>query len=252
MTNQYEVRLEIFEGPMDLLLHLIRKNKVDIYDIPVALIMDQYLEYLEMMRTLNIDVAGEFLEMAATLAYIKSRMLVPSTTAAEEEEEEEDPRLELVRPLLEYARIKEAASVLAELPQLERDVYVREIPAEELWGLGNGEELAEVGLFELITALQGLVQRAKPGKSIYVTSDSLRVKDRIGQLVEILAGVSSITFQELFREGADKTEVIVTFLAILELVRLRMVRAFQHQPSGIIRLYLTMDQGVTARESSDE
>src|SRR5512139_1439002 len=120
--EEYQVRLEIFEGPMDLLLHLIRKNKVDIYDIPIALIMDQYLQYLEVIRGLNVDVAAEFLEMAATLAYIKSRMLVPGG-GSEEEDEEEDPRLELVRPLVEYARLKEAAFVLAGRPQLNRDVY---------------------------------------------------------------------------------------------------------------------------------
>jgi segregation and condensation protein A len=245
MRQEYEVKLEIFEGPMDLLLHLIRKHKVDIYDIPIALIMDQYLKYLEMMRSLNIDVAGEFLEMAATLAYIKSRMLVPRS-AFEDEEPEEDPRMELVRPLLEYAKIKEAAQTLADSLQLDRDVYVRDIPPEEHWGHEESEEIAEVGLFELINALQELLKKAEPEHAMEMTADTLRLKDRISQLMETLASVTSITFHELFAVQARKAEMILTFLAILELMRLQMVRAFQHQPSGIIRLYLAVEDGIAS------
>jgi len=240
MLQDYEIKLEIFEGPMDLLLHLIRKNKVDIYDIPIALIMGQYLKYLDMMRSLNIDVAGDFLEMAATLAYIKSRMLVPRV-GSEEEDEEEDPRLELVRPLLEYVKIKEAAQTLAGSLQLDRDVYVRNIPPEELWGMEGSEEIAEVGLFALVNALHEVLKRAEPGDFMEVSADTMRLKDRISQLMEILSGVSSITFHEIFEGKVRKMEMILTFLAILELVRLQMVRAFQHQPSGIIRLYLAVD-----------
>jgi segregation and condensation protein A len=238
--EEYQVRLEVFEGPMDLLLHLIRKNKVDIYDIPIALIMDQYLAYLDMMRSLNLDVAAEFLEMAATLAYIKSRMLVPGEIS-EDEDEEADPRLELVRPLVEYARLKDAAFLLAGRPQLGRDVYARDIPPEELWGLERSDEIAEVGLFELINALQGLLRRAAPGRFLEVNPDAIRLKDRIAKILEVLNAVSSITFGELFPEDGGKAEAIVTFLAILELVRLQAVRAFQHRPSGIIRLYLAVE-----------
>jgi segregation and condensation protein A len=240
MTQEYQVHLEIFEGPMDLLLHLIRKNKVDIYDIPIALIMDQYLKYLDMMRSLNIDVAGDFLEMAATLAYIKSRMLVPRV-GSEEEDQEEDPRMELVRPLLEYAKIKEAAQILANSLQLDRDVYVRNIPTEELWGIEGSEEIAEVGLFALVNALQEVLKRAEPGDFMEVNVEGMRLRDRISQVMEILSGVSSITFHELFQGKVRKMDIILTFLSILELVRMRMVRAFQHQPSGIIRLYLAAD-----------
>lgn len=247
MLQDYEVKLEIFEGPLDLLLHLIRKNKVDIYDIPIALIMDQYLKYLDMMRSLSIDVAGEFLEMAATLAYIKSRMLVPRV-GSEEEDQEEDPRLELVRPLLEYAKIKEAAEILAGSLQLDRDVYVRNIPAEELWGTNGSEEIAEVGLFSLVKAFHEVLKRAEPGEFMEVSADTMRLKDKISELMEILSGVTSITFHELFAKRIRKMELILTFLAILELVRLQMVRAFQHQPSGIIRLYLAVDNGATASE----
>jgi len=243
MQQNYEVKLEIFEGPMDLLLHLIRKHKVDIYDIPLALIMDQYLAYLDMMRSLNIDVAAEFVEMAATLAYIKSRMLVPRI-ASEDEEDEEDPRMELVRPLLEYAKIREAAQSLAGSLQLDRDVYARHIPAEELWGLNGGEEIAEVGLFELVNALQEVLHRAEPEEFMVMSAETMRLKDRISQLMDILAGVSSITFHELFAGQVRKGEIILTFLAILELMRLQMIRAFQHQPSGIIRLYLAVENGL--------
>ncbi len=243
MLQDYEVKLEIFEGPMDLLLHLIRKNKVDIYDIPISLIMDQYLGYLDMMRSLNIDVAGEFLEMAATLAYIKSRMLVPRV-GFEEEEQEEDPRMELVRPLLEYVKIKEAATTLASSLQLDRDVYVRNIPTEELWDLEGSEEIAEVGLFELVSALQEVLKRAEPEDLMEMSAETMRLKDRISQLMEILSGVSSITFHQLFEGKVRKVEIILTFLAILELVRLQIVRVFQHQPSGIIRLYLAVEGGM--------
>ena len=245
MAQDYEVKLEIFEGPMDLLLHLIRKNKVDIYDIPIALIMDQYLKYLDMMRSFNIDVAGDFLEMAATLAYIKSRMLVPRV-GSEEEDQEEDPRMELVGPLLEYAKIKEAAEILAHSLQLDRDVYVRNIPAEELWGTDESEDIAEVGLFALVNALHEVLKKAKPGDFMEVSAEGMRLKDRISQLMEVLSGVSSITFHELFEGKVRKMEMILTFLAILELVRLQVVRAFQHQPSGIIRLYLTVENGAAA------
>ena len=216
MPQDYEVKLEIFEGPMDLLLHLIRKNKVDIYDIPIALIMDQYLQYLDMMRSFNIDVAGDFLEMAATLAYIKSRMLVPRV-GSEEEDEEEDPRMELVLPLLEYAKIKQAAEILANSLQLDRDVYVRNIPAEELWGADGSEDVAEVGLFALVNALHEVLKRAEPGEFMEVSAGGMRIKDRISKLMEILSGVSSITFHELFEGKAGKMEMILTFLAILEL-----------------------------------
>ena len=243
MQQDYEVKLEIFEGPMDLLLHLIRKNKVEIYDIPLSLIMDQYLAYLDMMRSLNIDVAGEFVEMAATLAYIKSRMLVPRI-ASEDEEQEEDPRMELVRPLLEYAKIKEAAQSLENNLQLDRDVYARHIPAEELWGLNSGEELAAIGLFELVSALQEVLHRAEPEEFLEMSAETMRLKDKISQLMEILAGVSSLTFHELFEEKVRKGDIVLTFLAILELVRLQVVRAFQHQPSGIIRLYLAVENSI--------
>ncbi|MGD9207893.1 MAG: segregation/condensation protein A, partial [Syntrophobacterales bacterium] len=169
MAEEYQVQLEIFEGPMDLLLHLIRKNKVDIYDIPIAFIMDQYLAYLDIMRSLNIDVAGEFLEMAATLAYIKSRLLVPRI-GSDDDEQEEDPRMELVRPLLEYAKIREAAQALADSVQLGRDVYVRNIPSEELWDLESGEEIAEVGLFELVSALHEVLKKAEPDEMMEMSA----------------------------------------------------------------------------------
>ena len=245
MTQEYQVKLEIFEGPMDLLLHLIRKNRVDIYDIPIALIMGQYIEYLDMMRSFNIDIAGEFLEMAATLAYIKSRMLVPRAVY-EDEELEEDPRMELVRPLLEYAKIKEVALSLANRPQLDRDVYLRNIPAEELWGLEESEEIAEIGVFELFTALQAVLRKAEPDQLMEMTAETMRLKDRISELMEILSNISSITLHELFAEKSSKAEIVLTFLAILELIRLRLVRAFQHQPSGIVRLFLSVENTMAA------
>lgn len=152
--------------------------------------------------------------------------------------------MELVRPLLEYAKIREAAQTLADSLQLGRDVYVRNIPTEELWDLESGEEIAEVGLFELVSALHEVMKKAEPEELMQMRAETMRLKDRINQLMEILAGVSSITFHELFAGQARKAEIIITFLAILEVVRLQMVRAFQHQPSGIIRLYLAVENGI--------
>jgi len=230
----YQVQLEnIFEGPMDLLVHLIKKHEVDIYDIPIALITEQYLKYLEWMKAMNIDVAGEFLVLASTLTQIKSRMLLP---AHEDEDEDEDPRLEIIRPLEEYLRIKSAAEKLAKRDLLGEDTFVRN-PGQEDYLLNREEAVIDVGLFELIDAFQKILEHISPIGRMEINADTITVRDRIVQIVDIFETKESVTFNELFSKNADKSEVVVTFLAILEMVRLSLIRVAQHTQTGIIRLF---------------
>lgn len=231
--DRYKVKLEnVFEGPMDLLIHLIKKNEVDIYDIPIALITRQYLEYLEWLKRMNIDFAGEFLLMAATLAHIKSRTLLPSHGS----DEDEDPRLEIARPLLEYLQMKQAAEELAQRQLLGEDTFARLETVPEDWA-DRGEETIHVGLFELIDAFQKILENITPDHRVDLTTERISVKDRITEIVDVLEAKGSITFSELFGPESDKGEVIVTFLAVLEMVKLCLIRVAQHLPSGIIRLF---------------
>ena len=231
--DRYKVKLEnVFEGPMDLLIHLIKKNEVDIYDIPIALITRQYLEYLEWLKRMNIDFAGEFLLMAATLAHIKSRTLLPSHGS----DEDEDPRLEIARPLLEYLQMKQAAEELAQRQLLGEDTFARLETVPEDWA-DMGEETIHVGLFELIDAFQKILENITPDHRVDLTTERISVKDRITEIVDVLEAKGSITFSELFGPESDKGEVIVTFLAVLEMVKLCLIRVAQHVPSGIIRLF---------------
>lgn len=235
--SSYKVKLEVFEGPMDLLLHLIKENEINIYDIPIALITQQYLEYLELMKELNIEIAGEFLVMAATLIHIKSRMLLPpSEEETEAEDTMEDPRAELIQRLLEYKRFKEAAGELSVRELQWRDAFPRpSMRPENL--IEEGEPLLlDLNLFDLFSALKNVLQRM-PDKSLYtVTKEELSLKDRISILLDTLEEKESITFDELFTRDATKTEVIVTFLALLEIIRLRLVRIFQSEDFGVIRI----------------
>jgi segregation and condensation protein A len=230
----YRVKLDdIFEGPMDLLVHLIKKHEVDIYNIPIALITDQYLAYLELMKLMNIDVAGDFLVLAATLTQIKSRMLIP---VHENENDQEDPRLEITRPLAEYLQMKSAAQQLVERNLLGEDTFVRNPEQQELLAHAP-DEMIKVGLFELIDAFQQILDKIAPGDIVHITADSISVKDRISQLVDIFEDRESVAFDELFPSGALKSDMIVTFLAILEMVKLSLVRIVQHVPTGVIRLF---------------
>ena len=174
--DAYRVKLEVFEGPMDLLLHLIKKNEIDIYDIPIALITQQYLEYLELMKQLNIDIAGEFLVMAAELMHIKSKMLLPKPEFEEEEEEGPDPREELVRRLIEYQQFKEAAEQLRERELLGRDVFIRGATAQD-WVEIAGDSIAPLSLFHLIEAFQKLLEKV-PGE-VQMEVDRVSVRERI-------------------------------------------------------------------------
>ena len=231
----YTVRLEMFEGPLDILLHLIKKNQLNITDIPIALITEQYLEYLKVMKVLNLDVAGDYLLMASTLLHIKSKMLLPAPPGEEGEEGEEDPRAELVRRLIEYQKYKEASIELGERPLLNRDVFARVIPAdaEDL----KEEEALEVSLFDLLEAFRQVLLRAKPEGVLEVTLDLVTVEEKIQEIHSLLQKEKrSMAFHLLFPEQASRRVIIITFLAILELVKMKLVRIFQTDPFETIRL----------------
>ena len=231
----YKVQIDdIFEGPMDLLVHLIKKHEMDIYDIPIALITEQYLEYLQWMKAINIDVAGDFILMASTLTKIKSRMLLP---VHEDETEDEDPRLEIVKPLEEYLQMKSAANELISRNLLGEDTFVRN-PNQEDHSMDQDGKIIKVGLFELIDAFQTILEKISEHRGVdIITADSISVRDRIVQIVEIFETRKSVTFNELFPINTNKSEVVVTFLAILEMVKLSLINIVQNTQTGIIRLF---------------
>jgi segregation and condensation protein A len=232
-AEPYTVKLEVFEGPLDLLLHLIKRNQVDIYDIPIATITDQYLDYLNMMRTLNLDVAGEFLLMAASLLHIKSKMLLPSPPE-EEEEEEEDPRAELVNRLLEYQKYKEAAARLHERDILDRDIFVQGNQGEG----SNDRGLVEIGVFELIEALRDVLSRSFPEAAYDITLDRITIEERIAQILETVKSErGGLLFSSLFSGASSKGDIIITFLALLELIRMKMIKVYQRAPFGPIEIF---------------
>lgn len=233
-TIPYQVQLEdIFEGPMDLLIHLIKKNEVNIYDIPIALITKQYLEYIDWMKSMNIDFAGDFLVMASTLTQIKSRMLLPFHGP---EEEDEDPRMEITRPLLEYLQIKDAAEALYRRNLLGESTFIRPSSKAD-YPIEPGDQVVKIGLFELIDAFKSILENLSEDQQMDFTPDRISVTDRISELVDLLEDKGSITFAELFSPKPDKSQIIITFLAILEMVKLHLVRIVQHVQTGIIRLF---------------
>ncbi|MGH9895051.1 MAG: segregation and condensation protein A [bacterium] len=227
----YQVRLASFEGPLDLLLHLIKQNEINIYDIPIALITQQYLDYLNTMKSFNLTVAGEFLVMAATLVQIKSRMLLPKEDQAGDEEDGPDPREELVRRLLEYKQFKEAAYRLDHRERLWRDVYYRDAQLPKT--LSRSEtRLEDVTLFDLVDALQGVLARTPLEHTMEIIPENLTIKDRMNSILEVLHNTESVTFDALFEGACHRVVIIVTFLALLELIRLNMVRVFQSVTFG--------------------
>ena len=230
----YQVRIENFEGPLDLLLHLIKKNEINIYDIPIAMIAQQYLSYIEAMKDLNLTVAGEFLVMAATLLQIKSKMLLPVEESAEDDEDGPDPREELVRRLLEYKTFKEAARQLDTQERMWRDIYSRPIAPSEDVAQSDEALLENIGLFDLVDALQEILNRNPGKKLLEIIPDNLTVRDRMNVLLEALEGQESIGFEALFEASCHRLVIIVTFLALLELIRLRTVRVYQAENFGPI------------------
>jgi segregation and condensation protein A len=233
-----KIQLPEFEGPLDLLLYLIRRSQVDIHDIPVAPITRQYMEYLELMKELNLDVAGEFFVMAATLIHIKSKMLVPlsPTEAAGEEESQEDPRQALVQRLLEFQRYKEAAGILHQQAQIRAATWPR--PESVLPRFdASGEEMIEAGLFDLIGAFRDLLERRKTLLAHQVEPEGKSVEERMEELIGLILEGQSVEFLELFESQRTKPDMIVTFLALLELIRLKRVKVYQRGLFGPIRVF---------------
>lgn len=230
----YKVKLELFEGPLDLLLYLIKKEEVDIADIPIAKITEQYLQYLEAMQLLDLDVAGEFLVMAAELMRIKSRMLLPPEEQLAEEAEEEDPRAELVRRLLEYQKFKEAARRLGNLESNRKDFFTRrltdasESPEEEAY--------FESGIFDLIAAFTKVIQRL-PKKLLYeIAKDEFTVEDKIHEILHRVVSEPVVFFSTLFDKAKNRFEVVATFLAVLELIRMHEIVIQQKSLFGEIEI----------------
>lgn len=239
----YEIKLDVFEGPLDLLLHLIRKNEVDIFDIPIASITDQYLEYLDMMKALNMDIAGDFLVMASTLVHIKSRMLLPSHG---EEGDEEDPRMEIARPLLEYMLFKQASEELNARPMLEREVFVRR-PPQELEPQSIGAEIPlQVNLFQLMDAFRRVLERSRPETVLTFSREEWSMKERMEHIIHTLITRKTMFFEDLFGEDRTISELVATFLALLELVNRKVVSVFQPGEGSMIQVFLKEQGGEPA------
>ena len=236
--DAYAVKIDQFEGPLDLLIHLIKKNEVNIYDIPIAIITKQYLDYVLMMQELDLDIVGEFLVMAATLIHIKSKMLLPRPeTAAGVEGEVEDPRDALVRRLLEHQKFKAAAGLLHEREQLRAAQWLRpDGRIAELAGDDYEPEL-EVDLFSLMNAFQAVVQRLAHRPKVLLPPEEIPVELRIEQLLARLSETEAMGFEDLFSDVDLRSGLIVTFLALLEMIRLKLVRVFQSGSFGPIRVY---------------
>ncbi len=256
-SDGYSVHLDKFDGPLDLLLHLIRKNEVDICDISIADITRQYLDYIKMMKVLNLDVAGDFLLMASTLLHIKSRMLLPPDGQEEGEEEEGDPRAELIRRLLEYQQYKEAGMVIGARALLGREVFARTCPDPSLAEARGAEGPLEVSLFELVDAFRALLARI-PAESFHdvAPGDSLSIADCINEILSLLQERDTLQFDELVRDEQTRERIIVTFLSILELCRLKLIRIFQNVECGAIWFVPAVTQGQAdaddeAAQSSD-
>ena len=236
--DAYHIKLDAFEGPLDLLLHLIRKTEVDIYDIPITLITQQYLEYIDLMQELNLDVAGEFLVMASTLIHIKSRMLIPRPDPMLDEAEEEDPREALIRRLIEHQKFKAAAELLHDRETLRGAQFTRaDASVAEAAGEPYEPEL-EVDLFSLLAAFRGVLERASRRPRMVLPPDQISMEHRIQQLLARLSETEACGFEDLFADGdGSRSFVIVTFLALLEMIRLKLVRIFQSGSLAAIRVY---------------
>ena len=252
----YEVKLEVFEGPLDLLLHLIKKHEVNIYDIPISLVTQQYLEYIDLMKDLNLEIAGEFLLMAATLTHIKSKMLLPLEEKAGEDEEAEDPRAELIRKLLEYKSFKEVAEELGQREDTWRDIFYN--PPDKT--IEDEEVFIEVGLFDLLEAFRDVIAKIPEGKSFEIEPDELTVRGMMTAIIERLdmAATEGVTLMSLLEDGSacieplgcaqgklhekfTRRNIVVIFLALLELARIRLIKLMQAGSSETIRIYRNED-----------
>jgi segregation and condensation protein A len=237
MESDYKVKLDVFEGPLDLLLFLIKRDEIDIYDISIERITRQYLEYLQAFKELKIDIAGEFIVMAANLIYLKSRSLLPADQQPPEEDaEEDDPRWDLIRQLIEYKKFKEAAAQLHARELEQEGVFTRDGGS-----LGSSHEgplrLAEVGIFQLINAFQNVIKRVEAREDLReIFGEHFTVSDKIDLILRRLAEDTRLRFSDLFAAIASRVEIVVTFLALLELIRLKQVRATQSNTFGEIEI----------------
>jgi segregation and condensation protein A len=240
IAASFRIALPNFEGPLDLLLHLIKEHRVDIFDIPVALIAQKYLEHVERMRELNLDIAGEFLVMASTLAHLKSRLLLPrqEQPVAETElaEDAGDPRAELVRRLLEYQKYKEAAETLAGHDILDRDVFPRRVAMEAVPIPDEEIGLVEISVYKLIEALDRVLKNAAPELQHEIVRERVSISEAIQRIAERLRAVSQLSFFSLFEGRRTPQEIVTTFLAMLEMVKLKLIRVFQEADSEEILL----------------
>ena len=250
-ASVYRVELPVFEGPLDLLLHLIEEHELDIFDIPIAFVATKFVETITLMQELNIDVASEYLVMAATLAHIKSKMLLPSVPDDQEDEAEPelDPRAELVRRLLEYQKYKQVAEQLGGNAVLGRDVFLRGVPAPEAEGPAP---IAGMSLFRLLDAFQSVLSRVKASFEHEISTERFSITDRINQLSDLLQQRRRIPFVDLFEGQSTRSELIITFLALLEMTRLRMTLLFQDDPLGPIEIELAVREAESGQDTPDE
>ena len=257
LADDYKVDLEVFEGPLDLLLYLIRREEVDIYDIPIEKITRQYMDYLDIMRMLDLNIAGEFVVMASTLMMIKSRMLLPVESRPTEEEGDEDwvdPRLDLVRQLIEYKKFKDAAGRLLELEVLKGEafIYGGEAPAFEKSAADTGRALGDIGLFDLLSAFQDVLARTPLEPLGHLDAIRWSVPDKMDFIVGLMRTREHVYFSSLFNPGSPRGEVIATFLALLELLRLRQIILQQNDAfHEIVILPVLEELLVTSGENND-
>ncbi len=244
---EYKIKFEVFEGPLDLLLHLIKKEEVDIYEVNLTKLATQFIEYIEVMRLLDLEVAGEFLVMASTLMYIKSRELLPKEMQAPagEEDEGEDPRWELIRQLVAYKKFKDAAALLQQREIAQENIYPRlpgrpDLPAP-------AARKPDVSLFDLINALQAVLQRTGQREDLRdIFEDKWSVSEKIEYLLKLTAEQAVVKFSDLFACAGSRSEVVCTFLALLELIRLKQLLCIQRQDFGEIEITRTPARPVTA------
>jgi segregation and condensation protein A len=249
-SGAYRIELPVFEGPLDLLLHLIEEHELDIFDIPIAFVATKFVETITLMQELNIDVASEYLVMAATLAHIKSKMLLPAVPDDQdvEAEPEIDPRAELVRRLLEYQKYKHVADQLGGNAVLGRDVFLRGVPAPEAEGPAP---IAGLSLFKLLDAFQTVLARVKASFQHEIDTERFSITDRINQLSDLLQSRKRLAFVDLFEGQSTRSELIITFLALLEMTRLRLTLLFQDDPLGPIEIELAVHEEPAAPDGGE-
>ncbi len=232
----YKIKLEMFEGPLDLLLYLVKKDHLNIYDIPIAKVTEQYLQYIQLMQLLDLNIAGEFLVMAATLIQIKSKMLLPAEENQQPQEEQEDPRAELIKRLLEYEKFKEIAQTLREKEINQQEIFKRpKIDNKEEQPV-DGEVYFEASLFDLITAFSQALEDVPKEIFYEIVKDEFTIEDKVHKLLHLMLLENSVQLSHLFKEAKNKIEIVVTFLAVLELIRMKEIVARQKGFFGEIEI----------------